>query len=202
VLHDHEVTYAVIAPLNAPFGTSVAENYRVIAGVLREVLHRFDLPAVLVPGQARGQQGRAVCFTAPAQHELLIDGCKVAGCAQKRRGQAFLQHGSLPLELDLDLLQRFLPAAPGEDGRTRLQGVGWLNRYTARPLAIDEVENALIDGFAAMLGVHFRVSTPAAAETATAERLCREWYGNRDWTLCGPGWRSAHGTPRQPAEKL
>ena len=190
VLHDREVTYAVIAPLGGPFGAGVGECYRAIAGVLRNVLGTFNLPAELVPGQMRGQQGRAVCFTAPAQHELLIAGCKVAGCAQKRRGHVFLQHGSLPLELDLALMQRILPSAPGENALARQQAIGWLNRYACRPLTVDEVEDALIDCFAAALGLRLAECQPTATETAAAALLAAEYYRNREWTLAGPGWRA------------
>lgn len=190
VFHDREVTYAVIAPVGGLFGGSIAGSYQVIAGVLREALCRFGLPAELVPGKPRGQVGRAVCFTAPAQHELLIDGCKVAGCAQKRRGNAFLQHGSIPLDLDLDLLQKLMPAAPDEDDVDRFHGIGWLNRFAPRPLAIDEVEAALIDSFATVLGVHLTPDGPSVAESAAAAQLHADWYDNREWTLSGPGIRS------------
>lgn len=189
VFHDQEVTYAVIAPIGGLFGGTVAGSYQVIAGVLRNTLCTFGLPAELVPGKQRGQVGRAVCFTAPAQHELLIDGCKVAGCAQKRRGNAFLQHGSIPLELDLDLLQQLMPAAPDEDPRDRFRNIGWLNRFASRPLSIDEVETALIDSFAAALGIRLESDMPTTVESQAAARLHAEWYGNREWTLAGPGVR-------------
>jgi len=195
VYHDREATYAVIAPVGGPFGGTVAESYRVIAGVLRNAIGKFGLPAELVPGRPRGQVGRAVCFTAPAQHELLIDGCKVAGCAQKRRGQAFLQHGSIPLDLDLGLLRRFMPAASDEDSEDRFRGIGWLNRFASRPLCIGEMENALIDSFVADLGIRLEPGEPTVAESGVAQRLCAEWYGNREWTLAGPGIRSR----QQPA---
>lgn len=189
VLHDHEVTYAIVAPTGGCFGSSVTQCYQVIGGVLKEMLQRLGLPAELVPGQVRGQQGRAVCFTAPAQYELVIDGCKVAGCAQKRRQAAFLQHGSVPVDLDLDLLQRIMPAATGEDQDSRAKVIGWLNRFSVRPLTVEAVEEVLITSFAAVLGIHFEESAPTEKETRVAERLCAEWYGNSQWTLGGPGWR-------------
>lgn len=190
VYHDREVTYAVIAPVDGCFGGTVTSSYRVIAGVLKNALRAFALPVELVPGQPRGQVGRAVCFTAPAQHELLIDGCKVAGCAQKRRGQAFLQHGSIPLELDLALLQRLMPAASDEDPANRFRGVGWLNRFAPWPLGIDEVEETLIGTFANDLAVRLEPGEPSAEVWAMARRLCAEWYGNREWTVAGPGVRN------------
>lgn len=190
VFHDQEVTYAVIAPVGGLFGGSVAASYQMIAGVLQKALCTFGLPAELVPGKPRGQVGRAVCFTAPAQYELLIDGCKVAGCAQKRRGNAFLQHGSIPLELDLDLLQQLMPATSDETSEGRFRTIGWLNRFSARELAIDEVEDALVEHFAAALGAHLEPSLPTPSESADAARRCAEWYGNREWTMGGPGSRA------------
>ena len=191
VLHDREVTYAVIAPAGTPFGASIAESYRVIAGVLQEALRRFGLPVELVPGRSRGEQGRPVCFTAPAQFELVIDGCKVAGCAQKRRGPAFLQHGSIPVDLDLDLLQRLLPATPGEAPALRFRTVGWLNRFATLPLEVAAVEAAVIEAFAAAFGFKPVPEEPTAEELAHARQLLAEWYGNPGWTLAGPGWRGA-----------
>lgn len=190
VYHDREATYAVIAPIGGRFGGTVTESYRVIASVLRNAMGKFGLPAELVPGQQRGQVGRAVCFTAPAQHELLIDGCKVAGCAQKRRGQAFLQHGSIPLDLDLGLLHQIMPAVPDEDPEERFRGIGWLNRFASRPLQVDELEDALIGSFVADFGVRFEPGEPTTTEAEVAQKLYAKWYGNRTWTLAGPGIHS------------
>lgn len=187
VLHDREVTYALIAPVGPPFGNTVATSYRVVAGLLRAALCACGLPAELVPGQPRVRQGRAVCFTAPAQHELVIAGCKVAGCAQKRRGRAFLQHGSIPLDLDLELLGRLMPLAPGETPLVRFAAIGWLQRFTDQTLTVDAVEAAVIAAFAAGLGISFQTDVLSPAEEQLATRLCAACYGNRAWTLAGPG---------------
>jgi lipoate-protein ligase A len=108
----------------------------------------------------------------------------VAGCAQKRRGGAFLQHGSLPLELDLTLLGTILPGVPGE---SRWNSVGWLNRFARRPLSVDDVEEILLDTFVRQLGIRLLESAPGADEQLLAEQLSRQFYDNREWTLRGPG---------------
>lgn len=187
VLHDVEVTYAVIAPCTPPFGSSISVCYRIIARILQATLAELGVAAELVPGKIPERHDKAVCFVAPAQHELLVGGCKVAGCAQKRRGGAFLQHGSLPLEMDLGLLGRILPGLPGDDAQMRLDGVGWLNRFSSRPLSIDEVEAMLIQTFARELGLSWEESFPTREETLLAGRLCRRFYADLSWTLLGPG---------------
>lgn len=187
VLHDKEVTYAVIAPVQqGHFEGSVLDCYKVIAEALQETLISLGLTAQLVAGRRPGaarQPERAVCFTAPSQYELLIDGCKVAGSAQKRQGKGFLQHGSLPLEVDLDLLGRVLPDGQGALPEERFRKVGWLNRWSADPLGIDQVEDRLIDAFQRRLDIRWLFSAPDAAETALADQLCAEKYAHPDWTL-------------------
>ncbi|MCM2265774.1 MAG: hypothetical protein NDI73_11355, partial [Desulfuromonadales bacterium] len=91
-------------------------------------------------------------------------------------------------------LHQLMPAAADEDSEDRFRSIGWLNRFASRPLHIDEVENALVDSFIADLGFHLEPDEPTMTEFGVAQRLCAEWYGNREWTLAGPGIRS-----RQPA---
>ncbi|MEJ2472231.1 MAG: lipoate--protein ligase family protein [Desulfuromonadales bacterium] len=187
VLHDQEVTYAVIAPWSSPaFGHSVLDCYRVIADVLLATLRQLGLPAALVPGKPRGgprNVARAVCFSAPSQYELVIEGRKVAGSAQKRQGEVFLQHGSIPLEMDLALLGRVLKTASRPGETEQLASVGWLNHWAAKPFTQEVVETRLAEQFAAGLQCHWQVSEPSAAEQAMALKLCHEKYGHPDWNL-------------------
>lgn len=187
VLHDREVTYAVIAPLaSGLFAGSVLDCYRVIAEVLQQALVQLGLPAQLVPGKPRGGRPnvmKAVCFSAPSQYELVIEGRKVAGSAQKRHGQAFLQHGSIPLEMDLDLLGKALKVDADSAAADSLQSVGWLNHWSVRPLAVAEVEKVLTGVFASHLRINWQNAEPTAAELQQCRRLHDEKFANPDWNL-------------------
>jgi lipoate-protein ligase A len=106
VWHEHEVTYAVAAPIRV-FG-SLRKAYCEVHKRLAEALRSLGVDAVLAParpapalrsGQAvRPSDRPASCFAAPVGGEILVQGRKVVGSAQVRRGAAFLQHGSILLD--------------------------------------------------------------------------------------------------------
>jgi len=195
VLHGQEVTYAVIAGCGHDFPVRVEESYRTIAAILRATLCSLGLTVELAPArrEQRVQALPAACFEAAAGYELLCEGQKVAGSAQKRRGDFFLQQGSIPLELDpLRLFQVRNPqpveSVDLEAGAGRLrERVGWLNRYLSRPLSIDAVEERLRDVFAQGMDVALREEPVRAEEWALAKGLTKERYDNPDWTWRVPG---------------
>jgi len=195
VLHGEEVTYAVIAGGGHGFPVRVEESYRKIAEVLRATLCSLGLAAELAPVRREGRERAlpAACFEAAAGYELLCCGRKIAGSAQKRRGDFFLQQGSIPLELDPQRLFQVLNPQPAESidlesGVARLRRrVGWLNRYLSRPLSIDVVEERLRDVFAAGLGIVLHEEPVRAEEWIRAEKLAKERYDNPDWTWLVPG---------------
>ncbi len=187
VLHDQEVTYAVIAPLNTDlFGNSVLDCYRVISEILQKTLLQLGLPAQLVPGKPRGgihNAMKAVCFSAPSQYELVVDGRKVAGSAQKRHGQAFLQHGSIPVEMDLELLSQTLKTDAKNSSTDLSDSIGWLNQWSEQPIVISEVEKLLTDAFSTHLQINWLTSEPTAMEIRAAERMSAEKFGHPDWNM-------------------
>jgi lipoate-protein ligase A len=190
VLHDRELTYAVMADARGGlFSARVLDNYRRIAEVLRRTLRSFGLEVVMAPGRRSvgdGGAARSACFTAPSSFELVCHGCKIAGSAQKRQGEVFLQHGSIPVDLDPVKLFRVLDTAgavaPAEGGRRLAESVGWVNRWLARPVTVDEVEDRLVACFAELLNVELVEEPPTAEEWRESERLVAERYGDRDWT--------------------
>lgn len=187
VLHDQEVTYSVIAPLNTDlFGQSVLDCYRVISEILQKTLVQLGLSAELVPGKPRGGHPnamKAVCFSAPSQYELVIEGRKVAGSAQKRFGQTFLQHGSIPIEMDLELLGRVLKVDTRNTAADSLQTVGWLNQWSSVPFIIADVEKLLADLFSQHLQINWVRSEPSAIERRAAKNICNEKFSHPEWNL-------------------
>lgn len=95
VMHEADHTYSIIVPACHPWSqVSAVESYRLIHGSLAEALDaggspgcRLTLPEDVVEGP--------LCFTAPALHDVLRDGVKVAGAGQRRGRLGLLHQGSV-----------------------------------------------------------------------------------------------------------
>jgi len=98
VWHEHEVTYAVAAPI-ALFG-SLREAYCRIHTRIAIAVRSLGADATLASYRptVRPSDGPTSCFAAPVDGEIVVQGRKLVGSAQVRRGGAFLQHGSILLD--------------------------------------------------------------------------------------------------------
>jgi lipoate-protein ligase A len=117
VWHEHEVTYAVAAPLEA-FG-SLRSAYRAIHERLQQALADLGVPVTLASdgSTVRGHKGSNSCFASSVGGELVARGRKLVGSAQLRQGAAFLQHGSILLDGSqaiVDAASRGGARGPGE----------------------------------------------------------------------------------------
>jgi lipoate-protein ligase A len=99
VLHDEEVTYAVVCAAGHPvFGGDVLTSCARIHAAVGRGLAALGV-AVRAHGAAADERAAARERAAVASHELLsLDGRKLVGSAQARRGAALLQHGSVLLD--------------------------------------------------------------------------------------------------------
>ncbi len=155
LLHHREVTYSVTAPAR---GSSLAESYGVINAMLLDALTRLGVGAEEAPrrGRATAPDG-AACFAEPNVGELIVDGRKLVGSAQRRDEHALLQHGSILLADDQPLvgtLRGSTEAVPAAATLTAVLG---------REVSVAEVVSALIESLQNAVG--------ATVETLDAREL-------------------------------
>jgi len=155
ILHAEELTYAVVGTSPGPlFGSSLHETYMTINAALLAFLRGLGIEADISTGETREQMRDLVCFKSAGRHEVSVAGRKIIGSAQRRRGDVFLQHGSIlagPAHLDL---LRFLPG-PTDRGRLA-DATTDLGRLVGRrfgPADLDDLAGPLVAAFAATLGL-------------------------------------------------
>jgi lipoate-protein ligase A len=179
VLHHHEVTYAVTGRLGEdPFPRSVVAVYEVIAEALVAAMARLGVIAE-ASRAAVGGRAPAHCFGAPSSRELVAQGRKLAGSAQLRRREAFLQHGSILMDFDGALLGEILPASKGSPDPATLR------EKAGRVVTCQEVEGALAASFAERLARDLERTEEDPSESEEAARLRFRKYLDAEWTLHG-----------------
>jgi lipoate-protein ligase A len=143
VWHEHEVTYAVAAPLDALGDGSLPASYRAIHERLAAALRTLGVAAELAPAVRSpvAGVGAGACFATSVGGEVLVAGRKVIGSAQVRFGRAFLQHGSILLDGSQDIV------AAVSRQRSAVSQATSLAAALGRSVSFQEVAAAIVDSW-------------------------------------------------------
>lgn len=177
VLHDSELTYAVVVPMSDLGG--LKETYRRVQHGLVAGLRSLEIDARLAQVGPPATRDWGPCFDTPAAGEVVVEGCKLVGSAQARIGKTVLQHGSILIDGSQKLVQELRADRATRPARS---GPVTLSRLLGRIPTWLEVAEAVTDGLAEALGAEI-VDGPmtVAARTSSAELL--RHYRSPEWTL-------------------
>jgi len=122
VFHGDDLTYSIVIPASDPvFDESSIAIYGKIHRALCEALNKIGTQAVVAGGVDPGglfDGTRAAvnasgynCFANPVRADVMMDGRKIAGAAQRRTRRGLLQQGSIQgFTINTDLAERFAQA--------------------------------------------------------------------------------------------
>ncbi len=187
VLHQHEITYCVAMPLQYEgLPSSVTESYRWLSQGLVNGLRRLGLPAQMWTAQGSGERGvTAACFDSPSRYELLVEGRKVVGSAQVRRGDVLLQHGSVLLDFDLELLLEVMawesPRAHQAARRLLTAKAGSIKTTLGFVPPDDDVVQCLLEGFASEHRISWNPQALDEHEERRVEHMAATIYRTDSW---------------------
>jgi lipoate-protein ligase A len=174
ILHHREITYSVTAPI-AAFG-SLRESYRTINRLLMKALGTLGIDAREVESSSRAPvPSFAPCFDVPVAGELVAKGQKLVGSAQVRDGDVLLQHGSILVDDDQQLLTELLVRGEAGPQPATLRALG------GRAVAVPEFAVALANA----VGAHGEGPTALELDHALLDdvrSLVHTRYAVADWT--------------------
>ena len=154
VYHDCDFTYSVAFPANHWLnGLDRIRSYDCLNRSVQSALQQLGLPVELAQTEIPHSVERAtmVCFTNPTRYDLLLEGRKIAGSAQRRTAEGLLHQGSLHF---------------GHDGL---------------PFARAEFANALLEGLHKVMGISFAPFRSDAEFEEKILTLVNEKYGTDAW---------------------
>lgn len=101
VFHIWDLAFSFLMPAGHPaFSLNTLENYRFVNQVVQGVVQTyFQQPAALTPQTADslGPDCQHFCMAKPTQYDVVHNGLKIAGAAQRKRRQGYLHQGTIAL---------------------------------------------------------------------------------------------------------
>ena len=144
VFHNEaEVTYSLVTAIDNPkLPKGLVPSYAKISEAVVYALKSVGVKARIarIQNTEHRTQNTGLCFSYPAEYEIVVDGKKIVGSAQKRGKRALLQQGSIFVRNT---------ANGGEQGGVSVKEI------LGRKVAFDELSSALINGFKVELGIEF-----------------------------------------------
>jgi lipoyl(octanoyl) transferase len=183
VLHQYEVTYAVVAPLEGWFDRlSLRETYQLISKILQRSLQKLGVNDSIISKNpsTRSMHRTPQCFVSLSQYELSSDTKKIIGSAQKRSRERFLQHGSILLDFD-SFLQQGCIQNPDPELADRIAP---LQRLLGRTVTFQEISSTFAEVFAKSFDTKMESSDLDPAESLLANQL-EQKYRNVNWIRDG-----------------
>lgn len=170
VFHQAELTYSVVIPEGHPlFVRSILASYeRICAGVIAGL----------------GFLGIDSAF-API-NDIVSLGKKVSGNAQTRKRGCILQHGTVLLDVDVELMFELLKV-PAEKAKGKLiedvkQRVTSLRALRGSEVPFAEAAEAMAKGFAEAMSLDLGAVQPSEVELKRAAEIASEKFSVEAWT--------------------
>ncbi len=175
VLHDNELTYAVILAKSHLTVFRKRQVYRFISRCLLQGLRNLGITASFSSTRIGGPRNPD-CFATTGEYEIVgVEGRKIVGSAQYSTRAFCLQHGSIRISPPAKEVTNYLTIISNRDGRRCSN----LEEELQRPVTYDEAVDSFYRGFAA--AVELAPSALNAEETELADKLKECKYSRDAW---------------------
>ena len=154
IVHDDELTYSIALPANQTLFGKPPELYDIVHQSLIDGLQSLGVAATFRGETLKRADEPTLCFQRQDSHDLVLNGFKILGSAQRRRRGAILQHGSL-----IRKSSQRVPHIPG------LQDLGALKTP-------DDMSRILGIRLAETISECWSISELSAEELAMAREIC------------------------------
>ncbi len=155
LFHQNEITYSfVCSKEDVGEPENVFVSYREICAFLINFYASLGLKANFAlesEGFEHKSAPSELCSNSYEKYDILINGKKIGGNAQKRKRQVIFQHGSIPVSIDWNFVRRYVKNLPVDitTSVTSLsEELGFISEKNT-------LEQKLVDAFSNTFGVSF-----------------------------------------------
>jgi lipoyl(octanoyl) transferase len=180
IFHYDEVTYSLVCS-ESDLGSgrlSVKQSFERLNSYLINLYGEFGLKARYsreLP--VKRSTNSSFCFSGREEFDILVDGKKIGGNAQRRLRGVIFQHGSIPLTLNRGKIQKYFCGAIDRTGFTSL------SEALCRKEDFSAVARSLADSYEKTFEFRLSVGEIDSRETGIINSLLKQKYLHDRWNI-------------------
>jgi len=124
LLHGSDLSYTLVIPRNLLQIDGIKESYRYLSRFILRVYEKLSLKSSFASDQSFSSYQSDICMAGKEAYDILFNGLKLGGHAQRHTRDVIFQHGSIPMDFDDALSQKLFGMDSHAFGITSLRQQG------------------------------------------------------------------------------
>lgn len=176
LLHGRDLCYTLIVPRTLLRDKGVKQSYRYLCSFLIHLYKRLGYEASFALENEQRLHRSEVCLAGKEAYDIVIEGKKMGGNAQRYSRCALMQQGSVPVRRYISEYKSLFLGDSGLAEAGTLEGLGSVFRY-------EELALLLTESFCTSFGVKLIPEKLRPCEEQRALQLLQEKYSRPGWNL-------------------
>lgn len=169
VLHDDELTYAIVAGERDGVPRGVSASYRLLCTALAGAYRALGVDAQLT-SRPRGERGSSACYLHATHADLSLGAAKLSGSAQVWHAGTCLQHGSFTRSRDV-VREAAVFGLDSQAAEKLATSTATLAEVVEPVPGPERIASAVVEAVGAVFGTRLEPGEPTLAEQERARGL-------------------------------
>lgn len=174
LVHGEDLSYSLVMPRDTEKG--VKESYRGLCEFLIRLYRMLGYDAAFACDKEHPLRRSDICLEGYEAYDILINGNKIGGNAQRHVRGRLLQHGSIPMRFETYLWEPIFLVESGLEGAATLEKLG-------EKITYDKLAVLLKESFLTTFGADFIYDTLTPSEEDKAKELMAKKYTQESWNI-------------------
>lgn len=178
LVHGGDLSYTLIIPRDWLRGVGIKESYRYLCQFLILLYKKLGYQSHFACDLQLDEIRSDICLAGKEAYDIIIDGKKMGGNAQRHTRHTLFQHGSIPMRIYEPFFESIFSGDAGFDKMITLEKLGTTMSY-------EELSKMLQEAFCETFKVQLVSDVLNESENQHAIQLQEEKYSQKRWNLHG-----------------
>ncbi len=174
LVHGGDLSYALVLPRESLEDVGVKKSYQYLCGFLLELYKKLGFYAAFAHDLNLQNSKSAICMASYEPYDIIIEGKKMGGNAQRYRKNMLFQHGTVPITLNREHFKNLFLEESGLGAAASLETM-------QKEMTHAQLSALLIEAFETFFDATLLPDTLNRSEKRRAYELLANKYSQEGW---------------------